>query len=147
VPNELITLDGDVCAILVIEAQLICQTAWSGDADGLRERRDRLLDRLGVRQIEQLLRIVSSLDGLVAPVKAPSGAGSTVASRTAAGTPAPKPGSAALGDAPPALVGCLKLGDRLGPAEAREMARWHAALSDAWPTAACRQEREQGAIA
>jgi hypothetical protein len=78
VPKELATLDGDVCAILIIEAQLICQAAASGHTDRLRERRDRLLGRLCVRQIEQLLRIVSSLDSLVAPVRPPSGVGLTL---------------------------------------------------------------------
>jgi hypothetical protein len=77
VPKELATLDGDVCAILIIEAQLICQAAGNDPADSLRERRDRLLNRLGVPQIEQLLQIVSSLYSLVAPVRPPSGVGST----------------------------------------------------------------------
>ncbi len=38
-PKELATLDGDVCAILIIEAQLICQAAGSDPDDGLPERR------------------------------------------------------------------------------------------------------------
>ena len=76
-PKELATLDGDVCAILIIEAQLICQAVGSDPADSLRERRDRLLNRLGVPQIEQLLQIVSSLCSLVAPVRPPSGVGWT----------------------------------------------------------------------
>jgi hypothetical protein len=77
VPKELATLDGDVCAILIIEAQLICQAAGNDPADSLRERRDRLLNRLGVAQIEQLLQIVSSLNSVVAPVRPQSGAAST----------------------------------------------------------------------
>jgi hypothetical protein len=148
VPKELVTLDGDVCAILIIEAQLICQAAENGHADGLRERRDRLLGRLGVRQIEQLLQIVSSLDRLVAPVMAPREVESTPAPiEAAAASVASKPASTALDDAPPVLVGCLNPRDRLGQAEAREMERWHAALKDAWPTVSCRHEREHGAIA
>jgi hypothetical protein len=77
VPKELATLDGDVCAILIIEAQLICRAGDGENRDGLRERRDRLLGRLRVRQIEQLIRIVSSLDSLVTPVRPPGGKGST----------------------------------------------------------------------
>jgi hypothetical protein len=145
VPKELVTLDGDVCAILIIEAQLICQAGGNGHADGLGERRDRLLGRLGVRQIEQLLQIVSSLDRLVAPVKVPQSVGpSPEPIPEAAPIVAPKPVPAALDNTPPALAGCLNLRRQI---EAREMDRWHAALKDAWPTAACRHEREQGATA
>ncbi len=146
-PNELVTLDGDVCAILIIEAQLICQAGGNGDADGLRERRDRLLGRLGIRQIEQLLLIVSSLGRLVAPVMAPREVASAPAAIESGATLASTSVPTARDEVPSVPVGCLNPRDRLGPAEAREMDRWHAALKDAWPTAACRHEREQGAIA
>jgi hypothetical protein len=143
--KELVTLDGDVCAILIIEAQLICQAAGNGRADGLSERRDQLLGRLGVRQIEQLIQIVSSLDRLVAPVTVPRSAGPTPDTRIeAAAAVPPKPTPAALDGAPPARIGCLSLRAQI---EAREMDRWRAALRDAWPTVACRHEREQGALA
>lgn len=144
-PRELVTLDGDVCAILIIEAQLICQAARNGHADDLSERRDRLLGRLGVRQIEQLIQIVSSLDRLVAPVKVPRSAGATPDTRAeAASIGASKLVPAALDGAPPARTGCLNLRAQI---EAREMDRWRAALKDAWPTVACRHEREHGATA
>jgi hypothetical protein len=144
VPKELVTLDGDVCAILIIEAQLICRAAGNNDADDLSERRDRLLGRLGVRQIEQLIQIVSSLDRLVAPVKVTRSAGATPDTGTeAAAIVASKP-MPALDGAPPARIGCLNLRAQI---EAREMDRWRAALKDAWPTVACRHEREHGATA
>jgi hypothetical protein len=145
VPKELVTLDGDVCAILIIEAQLICRAAGNNHADDLSERRDRLLGRLGVRQIEQLIQIVSSLDRLVAPVKVTRSAGATPDTRAeAASIVATKPMPAALDGAPPARIGCLNLRAQI---EAREMDRWRAALKDAWPTVACRHEREHGATA
>jgi hypothetical protein len=145
VPKELVTLDGDVCAILIIEAQLICRADGNGHADGLSERRDRLLGKLGVRQIEQLLQIVSSLDRLVAPVKVPQSVEPPPETRAQAATiVASKPTPAALDDTPPALGGCLNLRRQI---EAREMDRWHAALKDGWPTVACRREREHGATA
>ena len=147
-PKELVTLDGDVCAILIIEAQLICQAAGNGRADDLSERRDRLLGRLGVRQIEQLIQIVSSLDRLVAPVTVPRTAGATPDTRAeaaeAASIVASKPMPAALDGAPPARIGCPNLRAQI---EAREMDRWRAALKDAWPTVACRHEREHSATA
>jgi len=142
--KELVTLDGDVCAILIIEAQILCQADGSGHAAGLSERRDRLLGRLGVRQIEQLIQIVSSLDRLVAPVRVPRSADPTPERAEAAAIVTSKPAPAPLDVAPPARVSCVSLRAQI---EAREMDRWRAALKDAWPTVACRHEREQGATA
>lgn len=66
--SELTTLDGDICAIVVIEAELCCQPADSQHRHTLTRQRDRLFAGMSEGQIAQLDRIASSLHNLVATI-------------------------------------------------------------------------------
>ena len=54
-------LDAGVCALLVVQAELICLAAESEHRPRLAEQRDRLLAGLSLSQLEQLRRVAHSL--------------------------------------------------------------------------------------
>lgn len=60
-------LDADVCALLVIQAELACLPAESDYRQRLCEQRDRVFGGLAERQLEQLRRVSAALGDLVAP--------------------------------------------------------------------------------
>jgi hypothetical protein len=66
-PRDNSRLDADVCALLVIQAELACLPGDSEHRQRLRARRDHVFQSLADRQLEQLDRIRHSLEELMAP--------------------------------------------------------------------------------
>ena len=60
-PGRTARLDAEVCALLVVQAELICLAAESEHWPSLAEQRDRLRAGLSPAQLEQLRRIAHSL--------------------------------------------------------------------------------------
>jgi hypothetical protein len=65
--RALSTLDADVCALLIVHAELACLPPENERWESLREQRDKVLSRLSDAQIEQLRWVTNSLQGLFAP--------------------------------------------------------------------------------
>ena len=66
---ELPPLEADVCALLVVQAELACLPAEDARWSALAAQRDRLYAGLAPWQLEQLARIRDWIDALVLPGK------------------------------------------------------------------------------